>query len=369
MDVLRHSSDQYFPAEHPLLSRAAPLHRFVAHLRASADPYGVVNQFVRACLPGPPTIEASPPLAQSDSDAGEPFLTVVVRTQGARTATLREALLCLSAQSLQDFEVCVVGHDLDAERQLAVERVIADLHDDMRGRVRLVRAAGGTRATPLNAGFADARGRYIAAFDDDDLLLGSWVETFEELARRSPGQILRQVAVAQDWDLVSLAASGTASRAVGAMKPLYPSISTCSTTSSKTARHCIRWRFPARFSTICHYHFDETLTTFEDWDYILRAAPLMGVAASPSVGCIYRHWRNLDTSVVAHDDNEWRSNYFHVLRKTGSPAVAAARRLGATASRHGDGSGARLHRPLEVARASRKRISGSNSCGSDATRY
>ena len=182
MDVLRHSSDQYFPAEHPLLSRAAPLHRFVAHLRASADPYGVVNQFVRACLPGLPTIEASPPLAQSDSDAGEPFLTVVVRTQGARTATLREALLCLSAQSLQDFEVCVVGHDLDAERQLAVERVIADLHDDMRGRVRLVRVAGGTRATPLNAGFANARGRYIAAFDDDDLLLGSWVETFEELA-------------------------------------------------------------------------------------------------------------------------------------------------------------------------------------------
>ena len=132
-----------------------------------------------------------------------------MRTQGNRIATMREALLCLSTQTSQDFEVCIVGHDLDADRRRAVEGVIADLHDEMRGRVRLVLAAGGTRATPLNVGFADAHGHYIAAFDDDDLLLGHWVETFEQLARCAPGQVLRQVAVAQDWELTTSVESGT----------------------------------------------------------------------------------------------------------------------------------------------------------------
>lgn len=238
-----------------------------------------------------------------------------MRTQGNRSATLREALLCLSAQTSQDFEVCVVGHDLDAERQHAVEAVIADLHDDMRRRVRLVRAAGGTRATPLNVGFADARGHYIAAFDDDDLLLEHWVETFAQLARRAPGQVLRQVAVGQDWELVSSATSATTSRAVGGMKPLYATRFDLFDhfIENRTPLHSVA--FPRALFHEHHQHFDETLTTFEDWDYLLRAASLVGVADAPTVGCIYRHWRNLETSVIAHDDAEWRANCDHVVRK------------------------------------------------------
>ena len=90
--------------------------------------------------------------AQGDAAAnhpGERFDTVVTRTQGSRIDTLRETLLCLSAQTSQNFEVCIVGHNLEVDAQLAVERVIADLHDGMRQRVRLVRVEGGTRAEPL----------------------------------------------------------------------------------------------------------------------------------------------------------------------------------------------------------------------------
>lgn len=238
-----------------------------------------------------------------------------MRTQGNRIATLREALLCLSAQTSQEFEVCVVGHDLDADRRCAVEGVIAERHDVLRGRVRLVLAAGGTRATPLNVGFADARGHYIAAFDDDDLLLGHWVETFEQLAQRAPGQVLRQVAVGQDWELVPHAAGGTASSAVGGMKPLYATHFDLIDhfVENRTPLHSLA--FPRALFHEFHQHFDETLTTFEDWDYLLRAAALVGVASSSSVGCIYRHWRNLGTSVIAHDDEEWRGNHLRVVHK------------------------------------------------------
>ena len=238
-----------------------------------------------------------------------------MRTQGKRIATMREALLCLSTQTSQDFEVCIVGHDLDADRRRAVEGVIAELHDEMRGRVRLVLAAGGTRATPLNVGFADAHGQYIAAFDDDDLLLGHWVETFEQLARCAPGQVLRQVAVAQDWELTTSVESGTDAHAVGGMKPLYATHFDLidHLVENRTPLHSVA--FPRTLFHERHEHFDETLTTFEDWDYLLRVALLVGVTASPSVGCIYRHWRNLDTSVVVHDDAEWRANCGHVVRK------------------------------------------------------
>ena len=41
-----------------------------------------------------------------------PFLSVVMRTQGKRTNALKEALLCLNAQTDQDFEVIVMASDV-----------------------------------------------------------------------------------------------------------------------------------------------------------------------------------------------------------------------------------------------------------------
>jgi glycosyltransferase involved in cell wall biosynthesis/SAM-dependent methyltransferase len=312
-DVLLPESDQHFPSEHPILSRGAPLHRFLADLRAGVDHFDTVNQFVRAYLPGP--VPREEPVVGGDVDTGAPFLTVVTRTQGTRTAMLREALLCLSAQTCQDFEVCVVGHDLTVERQLDVERLIADLHDDIRDRVRLIRVSGGTRGTPLNAGFADARGRYIVALDDDDLVLGHWVASFLDLARTHPGQVLRMVAIAQDWDVVTTPDAGKASRATGGMRAIYAEEFDflAHIVENRSPLHSIA--FPRSLFHDLGCRFDETLTTSEDWDLILRAVPLAGVAATSSVGCIYRHWKNSDTSDRTHTELEWRANYFQTLRK------------------------------------------------------
>lgn len=38
------------------------------------------------------------------------FLSVILRTQGNRPTGLREAMLCLRAQSNQDFEIILIGH-------------------------------------------------------------------------------------------------------------------------------------------------------------------------------------------------------------------------------------------------------------------
>lgn len=314
-DVLMPKSDQHFPRAHAALSDKAPLHLLLKHLRAQVDDTDVVNQFVRAYLPGPAISENSALPFVTDREPATPFLTVVTRTQGSRIETLRETLLCLSAQSCQDFEVCVIGHDLDVARQLAVERVIADLHGSMRERVRLVRVYGGTRATPLNAGFENARGQYVAVLDDDDLVFGHWVETFKKLAERHTGQLLRLTAVAQDWDKVASGSGAPASRAMGGMRAIYPEQFDLVShlVENRSPLHSLA--FPRSVYSDLNFRFDDALTTAEDWDFIIRIAPVTGVESTAEVGCIYRQWKTGETSFTVHSNLEWQANYFYTLRK------------------------------------------------------
>lgn len=314
-DVSLSESDQHFPREHAALSESAPLHELLTKIRSQINHTDQVNQFVRAYLPGP-LVEATldVPLLR-EREVARPFLTVVTRTQGRRIQTLRETLLCLSAQTCQDFEVCVIGHDLDVERQLDVERVIADLHGSIRDRVRLVRVNGGSRATPLNTGFENARGHYVAVLDDDDLVFGNWVEIFRDLAETRAGQLLRVVAVAQHWDKVTPLNCAPASRAIGPMQALYPEEFDliAHVVENRSPLHSLA--FPRSVFSDLKFRFDDYLTTAEDWDFIIRVAPLTGVAASESVGCIYRLWKTGETSFTAHSELEWRANYFYTLRK------------------------------------------------------
>lgn len=317
-DVQMPFSDQHFPYEHPILSEKAPLHLLMKNIRSQVDEFGEVNQFVRAYLPGPERhSEVSSPYLK-DNHAASLFLSVIVRTQGNRIETLRESLLCLSSQTCQDFEVLVVGHNLDVERQLRVERVIADLQDSVRTRVKLVRVHGGSRSAPLNAGFENASGRYVVMFDDDDLVFGNWVETFLGLEKYNAGQLLRVVAVSQHWDRVNVGGSALVSRAVGGFESPYPENFdlVAHVVENRSPLHSLA--FPRTLYSEMGFRFDSNLTTAEDWNFIIRVAPLTGVACSHDVGCIYRQWKDGDSSFSAHDEFEWRSNYFYTLRKINS---------------------------------------------------
>ncbi|WP_115572449.1 methyltransferase domain-containing protein [Xanthomonas campestris] len=313
-DVSLLRSDQHFPKQLPVLAPKAPLAVLLAGLRQGADDFGFVNQFVRAYLPGPETSKAHVPFVASREGDPAPFLSVVIRTVGRRIETLRESLLCLSAQTVQDFEVVIAGHNLDVERQIAVEQLIEELHPGVRIRTRLITVDGGGRSAPLNAGFAAAVGRYVVAFDDDDLVFGNWVETFKGLEETNPGQLLRATAIGQDWDRVR-GGGATASRAISGMRALYPDKFEliAHLVENRTPLHSIA--FPRVLFSDLGYRFDPELSTAEDWDLIIRVAPLSGVASSKVVTALYRLWKCGDNSAAAHDQLEWQSNYFKTLRK------------------------------------------------------
>ena len=83
--------------------------------------------------------------------------------------------------------------------------------------------------------------------------------------------------------------------------------------------------FPRSLYRDIGMRFDESLTTTEDWDFLMRAASLVGVADSKEVTAIYRGWVTQDSSRTEHDMNEWLLNQYSVDRKFDSEPLLLPR--------------------------------------------
>ena len=307
-DVRMEKSDQHFPPQHSALSEQTALHLLLRNLRDSVDEHAITNQFVRAYLPGP--VETPP----DSSDPRRPFLSIITRTQGRRIDTLREVFLCLSAQTDQDFEVLVMGHRLDLKKQLAVERVIEDNNAQMRFQVRLIKIDHGNRTTPLNQGFSEARGDYIAILDDDDIVFAHWVETFRSLSKSFPGRVLRAGVVGQKVGLVRVDDGSTSVRASGGFAR-YPQEFDLFEHMAGNRTPNVGLAFPRHAFQVFKVQFDEDLTTTEDWDFLMRTVAFCGMANSPAVVAVYRLWENAESSITVHSREEWQQNHEHIWRK------------------------------------------------------
>jgi 2-polyprenyl-3-methyl-5-hydroxy-6-metoxy-1,4-benzoquinol methylase/glycosyltransferase involved in cell wall biosynthesis len=352
-DVLMSQSDQHFPQSHSALARGSMLHAYLSDLRRSADPNGNINQFVRLCIPSTPTTE-QPYLSRSD-EAGRPFLSIVVRTQGKRMHTFEEVLTALAGQSDTDFEVLVMGHRLSIESQTAVERALEDCPEWLRKKCRLVLVDDGNRTRPLNAGFADAKGDYIVILDDDDLPFGNWVEAFHEVAERTPGRMLRTVTVRQE--VTNVAIDGLPGlRAIGPFEKIFPSEFDYLAHLRSNHTPGLSMAFPRGVFHDLGLHFDESLTTTEDWDYIMRVAGIVGTSCSLAITSIYRWWHQDESSRSVHAQEEWDRNHNRIFQKMDDsliifPAGTAGRiryLLNAHDGRFGDMGGSDLAAPDRI---------------------
>lgn len=249
--------------------------------------------------------------------AGAPFLSVVVRTQGKRLEELAEVLLCLMAQDDDDFEVLVVGHRVDPADEAGLRQVLGSFPPSLAARMRYIPVDGGTRTEPLRVGFASARGRYVSALDDDDLVMDTWVSAFKGLAAEHDGMILHAYSATQKWRLADAPGDGgpRVPCSTSWFDPLYCHPFDAARQLSVNGCPFMSLAFPRYLFEDLGLDFDASLTTTEDWDLLMRAYSVCGVADAPEVTSVYRLWANTDTSHALHTQREWDRNYKAIVDK------------------------------------------------------
>lgn len=245
------------------------------------------------------------PIIQEENKCDSPFLTVVLRTQGKREEGLREALLCLSAQTNQDFEIILIGHKMTEDHKKIVENILSEQQDEFLIKIRYFELNEGTRTAPLNFGLAHARGKYAAFYDDDDILFANWVECFWQASKKQDGRILHSYAFAQDWSNTE----HLGYRAETAPKDTY--CQKFDLISQLTVNKCplMTIAFPTYLFQKLGIMFDEELNVTEDWEYIMRTSLICGVADECEPTAIYRFWKNIETSSTLHDEASWLDTY------------------------------------------------------------
>lgn len=252
-------------------------------------------------------------LAQTgvDSDQGDPFLSVLVRTQGRRPA-LAEALDSLVQQDVPDFEVLVLAHRTTASERSFVDRCVREEGKRrLRGRTRVIDVNEPGRAAPLNRGLELAAGRYAAVLDDDDFALPTWVSTFANSERDAGGRIIRSAALVQDVDAADVGRPEARSEPAEEFPRTFDLVDHLRT--NYTPNFSVA--FPRQVYRTLGLRFDETLTTTEDWDFLVRAAALVGVHSVPVASAVYRRSVCSDSSASLHDADEWASNAASVRAK------------------------------------------------------
>jgi SAM-dependent methyltransferase len=293
-------SDQHFPTDHPALAAGSPVAQAIRMWREAADTHGETIQFVRAFV-----CANTRPASETDVSVRSRPLTVVVRTQGRRTMHLRDALTCLAAQTVDDFEVLLMVHAPDQEPAIAsMSALVREFDETFAGRVRIVHVAGGGRARPLNAALELLEGEYVAFLDDDDLVTADWVEAFLEQA--ADGAVVRSVA------------------AVRHVSP--PAEDECAPFKIHSG---LEFPYSARFDRVHHMwenetpictfavprglietlalSFDEQLPVLEDWDFLMRCVAFAEVCDTAKVTSVYQMWRGGESSASLHDATLWRA--------------------------------------------------------------
>ena len=305
-DVIMEHSDQWFPPDHPFLVEGGPVHDHLRSLRSAADPNMAVNQFVRAyrLVEGPSVSDRHSPMPATavvpvgDPAVGTPFLSVLTRTTGTNPSMLAEALTCLAAQTLKDIEVIVLVHGEDDGAFESSGSVAASFEEGFASRVRLEQVRGGSWAAPFNLGLELARGRYVAFLDEGDLVTADWAERFAEGAARAPGKLVRSVCFARHARRRAPAEEVMGTLPVTLTKPLaefgqrFDGLSSLAMDATPISSFAM----PRSLVTELHIAFDEQLAYYAQWDFLVRAALVVGVEDTGHVTSIKLRWDDTDST-------------------------------------------------------------------------
>jgi glycosyltransferase involved in cell wall biosynthesis len=239
-----------------------------------------------------------------------PFLTVGMRTRGDRESIV-DALTSLAAQTDPDFEVRLVVHAVDAGTDpgapARIDELARSFDPGFSRRIHVRRVVGGGRGRPLSVALADAAGAYFAILDDDDVVTSDWVAVFRELARRSPGSMLRAASVVQWFERRYGALAEF--EAVSGFEAPYPSRFDLLDTIRSNRSPACSYAVPVDRAREVGLDIDDEQRVCEDWKFELDAARRFGVVSAPVVTSIYRRWTGTGSTSSADDEAVWIADH------------------------------------------------------------
>jgi glycosyltransferase involved in cell wall biosynthesis len=196
-------------------------------------------------------------------------------------------------------------------------RYLADgFGPDFSDRVRIIPVEGGGRSRPLNVGVDEARGEYLAILDDDDVVFGHWVETYERNAAASPGRVIRSVPAEQNVRPAQWPGGGTGYAITGRPRCPWPERFDLIDHLFENRTPPCSFALPSSAFKDLGIRFDESLPVVEDWDVLLQVALVSGVVDAGEVTSLWRKWeKSRDASKFVHSDAEWRGARAMVIAK------------------------------------------------------
>ena len=259
----------------------------------------------------------------ADLNSDAPFLSVLLRTQGKRLEPLKDSLLCLAAQTDQDFEVVLLVHDAAADATAEIERIVQWQVASFRKRITVVEVAGGHRGVPLNRGVEIAKGRFVAVYDDDDLVFAHWVEAFRQASLTSD-RLLRSITATQRVRPEAWSAEQAGFRTLN--WPAAEYAKSFDQLAHLLVNHSpfMSWAFPAALFRVLGFRFDEELTVCEDWDLILTGMLAFGVTDVPHLTAIYRRWEHGESSYSRHSIASWAQSEQRVIDRIDAGSLLLA---------------------------------------------
>lgn len=218
------------------------------------------------------------------------FLSIIVYRNFRSIPLLNETFLMLSGQTCPDFEVIVAGAETETPDDEAVKSLIEHFPSFLSEKTRLVPSAGKTRAETLNHALDHVRGHMVCFIDEGDLLFDNWVESLQKTAQDAQC-IVYAYAIEQVWELVAAEDEGCLLRSVGKLDPssCHPFDIADSIAAPEFRGTC--FAFPASAPHDERPCFDETLTSLERWDYLLRSLDKYPLATFDQPASLVRVWR------------------------------------------------------------------------------